>query len=335
MPVQITLDETATLTDIDQACHDLLGDIQQLPQPVLVIGHLRPDGDAIGSIQAMRMLLEALGHDAIGYAPDVPPHLAFGATGIVDKLPKFASVVAVDAASTGERLPLTDAQLAAAVSVNIDHHATNTFVADSKLVYERASSACELIHDLRRVSNVAMTDAQEQAFAEAVFLGLRTDTGSFSFALTTEHTFRVAAACADAGADINRISQELGKRRKAEVDLLAAAMNNLTWLAPDDRDLPQLAVVRLAYDQQPAGDINMQPILSMLRSVEGVKISTAFTQTEDGSWRVSLRSNGLDVASIAERFGGGGHKPAAGARAQDLAQVDEIIAACAQACQGE
>jgi phosphoesterase RecJ-like protein len=296
--------------------------LRSLEGPIVVIGHLRPDGDAVGAVQAMRLMLADMGHEVYGYMRDVPSYLEFAAEGLVDKLPKGAkSVVAVDCASKGSRTPITDEALAGYFVINIDHHRSNTFEADYKLVVSSASSACEIIHDLRTAfGRTWKSDDAERAFADAVYLGLCTDTGNFAFALTTPHTMRVAAMCMEVGANVESIRSQLAKRTMAETELLKLALNNTQFLyldAPGGN--AQVALVLLEKDQIPPGDTpNMQPILTMLRSIEHVQVAISCTATPEGPYRVSLRSNPpVNVREVAEKWNGGGHDQAAGARLND------------------
>jgi phosphoesterase RecJ-like protein len=315
--------------------HETLNALRALEGPVLVIAHTRPDGDAIGSLQAMRLMLQDMGHTVIACSPDTPAYLAFAAEGLARELPgidSYKSVVCVDTASAGDRLTGGDEALAGKVVVNIDHHQSNTFQADHQLLIPTASSACEIIHDLRRVfGRTWKSDKAELAFAEAVYLGLATDTGNFGFSLTTPHTMQVAAACMETGADIVSIRNELAKRSVDEIRLMQAALASLRWECEDSQGRPQLAVVHVPHFETADGSApNMQPILSMLRGVEGVKAAVSLTQLSDELiYRVSIRSNPpLDVASVAERFEGGGHKQAAGARVKAGSEQQLIDALC-------
>lgn len=315
-----------------------VAELMSLQSPVVVIGHLRPDGDAIGSVQAMRRLLERMGKEAVGYVPDAPEYLGFATDGLVKELPaQYQSVVAVDAASGGERLPLTPEQLSGRRVVNVDHHSSNTFEADFKLVNSAASSACEMVWALAAAAKWHMdltgTPAYEgpdrdRTFAEAVYLGMNTDTGSFSFGLTKPSTLRTAAACLEAGADFEAIIEHLSVRRMSEIELTTVSLNRAQYLHPDSAGNPQIAFVKLEEHDLPDGDHNMQPVLTMLRKIEGVRVAMSLVaQGEGRPYRVSLRSNHpINVAAVAESFDGGGHLQAAGCRV-NADQTDELLAA--------
>lgn len=333
---QVRIDANAKDFDecaLTRALDETVEVLENLTGPVLVIAHSRPDGDALGSMEAMAGLLAHMGHDVVAYMPDVPDYLAFAAKLATADLTEaqiahFPSIVTVDAASKDGRTPIPDDAYAGHIVVNIDHHATNTFDADHQLVITSASSACEVIHQLEDTYGQYWEDAaDERAFREAVYLGLCTDTGNFAYSLTTPLTHEIAADCMRRGADTVAVRQQLGRHKLSETRFLAWAITLAEFLHDDAAGNPRLARVTLpeATDgQQP----NMQPVLSMLRSCEGIEVAMSVTPQPDipSLWRVSLRSGGLDVASIAERHHGGGHRAAAGCKAHSQAEIDTITA---------
>jgi phosphoesterase RecJ-like protein len=325
------IDETTE--DFDAAVRRALIDtgdmLEELQGPILVMAHTRPDGDAVGSLEAMSHLLMRMGHDVVAYMPDVPAYLAFAAklatADLNDaQLAHFPTIVTVDAASKGRRTPIPDEAYAGHVVVNVDHHGSNSFDADHQLVIATASSACEIIHQIEAVYGVSWDDqAAEIAFCEAVYLGLCTDTGNFAYALTSPLTHEVAADCMRRGADTVGVRQQLSRRQLAETQLLGEALSHAQYMHADDSGNPRLARVVMPQPFEVEAP-NMQPVLSMLRSIEHISVSMACTPQDDGAWRVSLRSGGLDVASIAERHGGGGHRPAAGCKAHSSEEIEQI-----------
>ena len=153
----------------------------------------------------------------------------------------------------------------------------------------------------------------DKNIAEAVYVGASTDTGCFRFSNTTAHTFLVASLCAQAGAEIYRLNQEL-----FETNTLSK-LRMQAWIAENlkifgDGKLAIVSIPRAVEDLIGVTEDDMDNISSFPRTVAGVCMAATLRQTKDGDVKISLRSiPGYDSAALCAKFGGGGHKGAAGA----------------------
>ena len=153
----------------------------------------------------------------------------------------------------------------------------------------------------------------DKATAEAVYVGTSTDTGCFRYANTTAHTFRVAAECAAAGAEIFRLNQELFETNNLSKLRLQAWMTEHLQLFDEGRlaicAIPHSVEAELGVTEEDVDNISSFP-----RTVRGVCMAATLRETEEGGVKLSVRAvPGWDAAKVCEHFGGGGHKGAAGA----------------------
>jgi phosphoesterase RecJ-like protein len=295
----------------------------------LVTSHENPDGDALGSLVATHLALQALGKDSVmalvGPAP-LPAEYAFldlVGHGLLRVLPddwRERVLVAVDCA---QETRLTDERLLGApVVVNIDHHHDNTRFGTVDLVVDDASSTAEVLADVFEALDVTLTST----IAEALYAGLVTDTGRFQYGNTSSKSLRLAADLLDAGADLQRIFQGVYESMQfAKMKLLARALDRAT-LYEEGRVVVSY-LLRGDFDEVGAVEPYSEGIIDVLRAVEGAQLAALIREPpRDGSpaRKVSLRSStdAVDVSSIARASGGGGHRQAAGF-SSDLS-IDEI-----------
>lgn len=281
-----------------------------------VIGHVRPDGDCIGSQLGLTLALQDQGKRVVCWNDDVVPHkLAFLDPEKLVRRPepghRFDGVIALDCASF-ERLGKTAACIRnRKVFVNIDHHPSNTRYADLNWVSARESSTGELIFRLLKVAAWPVTPR----VADCLFTAISTDTGSFQYPSTRPSTFCVAAELVKRGANLARICDEVYESYPlSRVQLLRHVFNHFRlthrnqtgyfWLKPAD------------YLRTGANESDSEGLIDHIRAIEPVVVACLFEALEPGLIRISLRSKSdrVDVSEIASRFGGGGHRAAAGAR---------------------
>ncbi len=275
----------------------------------LVTSHVRPDGDAVGSVLACSMLLRKLGKRAEAMLSDgVPP--------IYRRLPEAESVIEASEVNGGyeaaivlecdsvERTRL--AGLDKRFLINIDHHATALPFANVNWIEPDACATAELIFKLAREARVAICPDM----ATCLYAAVLTDTGAFSFVGTDERTFAVAKELVHCGADPVRIAQQVYySQPESKMRLLGAALSGLHR----DGNLVWMAVSRDQMERCGAPDGDTEGLVNYALSIQGVEVAIFFREQADGRYRVSLRSKGnLDVARIAEHFGGGGHTCASG-----------------------
>ena len=287
-----------------------------------ILSHRRPDGDTLGSTAALCRILRNMGKTAhILDNAQASPFLNRCLLGLTKAAPEEADLlISVDVASP-QMLPNEHLQYLERIALRIDHHASATSFTPMELV-DATSAACgEIIYDLLMAMGAEMT----KDIAWRLYIAISTDTGCFRYANTSANTYRVAAACAETGADLYPITQELFDTTSIPVLKLK------NWVVDNARFLRggQAAVCAISKAMEstvPAE--SMEGISGFLRSIEGVRISATLRETESGC-KVSVRAvPGLDAGAICSRFGGGGHKGAAGASlSMPMEDALEIVAA--------
>jgi phosphoesterase RecJ-like protein len=286
-----------------------------------VTSHEAPDGDALGSLLATGLALDALGKDVVMFLGGVAPlpgeyrFLDLEQRGVRRGRPDDLgerTLVAVDCASesrVGAEPGLVDA---ARFTVNIDHHHDNPRFGDVNLIVADASSTGEVLADVFRELGVALTPG----IAEALYIALVTDTGRFQYANTTPKALRLAADLVEAGADVHRVFQGVYENVQfAKLKLLAKALERARVLEGGEIVVSHL--VRGDFEEVGATEPYSEGIIDVLRSVEGSLVSALIREPpRDGApaRKVSLRASvdEIDVSAIARKSSGGGHRAAAG-----------------------
>ncbi len=283
---------------------------------VCVVGHVRPDGDCIGSQLALGLALQNEGKDVTCWNEDVvPDKLRFLDTQKLFELPrlgrKFDCVVATDCASFERLGKVRECIADRKVFINIDHHTSNTRYADLNWIASKEPSTGELIYRLLKTAKWPIT----RPIADCLFTAVSTDTGSFQYATTTPATFNVASQLVELGADLDRISQKVYQSYPlARVQLLRHVYNKF-HLTHDSRTA-YFWLKKRDYSRTGAGRDDSEGLIDHIRAIEGVVVACVFEEMEPELTRISLRSKSsdVDVNQIAGQFGGGGHPAAAGAR---------------------
>jgi phosphoesterase RecJ-like protein len=284
----------------------------------LVVTHENPDGDALGSLLAATLGLRQLGKDAVMYLPGetpLPREYAFMALEeLVRNRPEDTSdrvLLAVDCAKEdriGDEAVLSLAPLV----LDVDHHHDNTRFGNLNLIVADASSTGEVLRDVFAELGVELTPE----LAEPLYIALVTDTGRFQYANTTPKALRLAAELVEAGADIHAVFQEVYESVEfAKLKLLAHALDRAEVLEGGRIVVSHL--VRSDFTDAGASEPYSEGIIDYLRAVEGAELAVLIReQLSKGApaYKGSLRSSidELDVSAIARRFGGGGHRQAAG-----------------------
>ena len=296
----------------------LLGHDEQTCRTVLLITHLNPDGDAIGSLTGLGLALEQMGHHVTLLTPTPAPSFV-GGMPAVDRIqsfdqnsllsPEIDIVILVD---TGDVKRIgrvwddaRDFLLARPMAV-IDHHVTNSGEGAVNFVDPRRSSTCELVFDLLRAWNFSPTPE----IATALLLGMVTDTQSFRTSNTTPSALRAAAELLEAGADRERIVHDVYRNIPVPTArLLGLALQALQY----DDQIVWTHVSNAMQAAAQADDNAHGEVTDYLASLGGFRASALFRERYEGGVKVSLRSvPGVDVSAVAQQFGGGGHRQAAG-----------------------
>ncbi len=284
----------------------------------LVVTHENPDGDALGSLLAATLTLRMLGKDAVMYLAGtmpLPREYAFMPLGeLLREPPADAAervLLAVDCAKE-DRIGDPAALSRAPLVLDVDHHHDNTRFGDLNLIVADASSTGEVLRDVLAELGLELTPE----LAEPLYIALVTDTGRFQYANTTPKALRLAAELVEAGADIHAVFQRVYESVEfAKLKLLARALARAEVLEGGRIVVSHL--LRTDFAEVGAAEPYSEGIIDYLRAVEGAELAVLVReQLNEGvhAHKGSLRSSidELDVSVIARRFGGGGHRQAAG-----------------------
>jgi phosphoesterase RecJ-like protein len=284
----------------------------------LVVTHENPDGDALGSLLAATLALQELAKDAVMYLPGrtpLPREYAFmPLDDLVRERPADAServLLAVDCAKA-ERIGDDAVVAGAPLVIDVDHHHDNTRFGDLNLIVADASSTGEVLRDVFAELGIELTPE----LAEPLYIALVTDTGRFQYSNTTPKALRLAAELVEAGADIHAVFQKVYESVEfAKLKLLARALDRAEVLEGGRVVVSHL--VRSDFADAGAAEPYSEGIIDYLRAVEGAELAVLIREQPNdapSAHKGSLRSSidELDVSAIARRFGGGGHRQAAG-----------------------
>jgi phosphoesterase RecJ-like protein len=291
---------------------------------ILITTHARPDGDACGCIAVMRDALTALGKNVKSLMlSEVPEWYEFLFDEKVPLLGKdiqleelmqgrsgeFDLIVIIDTNSYSQ-LPKFDEYLKQADRpvLVIDHHETADGLGDVELVEPDAAATALIVYDLLKYANWPIT----KKMAEALFVAVATDTGWFQFGNTDSRVYRACAELIDAGAKPAEIYDNLYQNFSQSRFKLMAAMLNTLELHFDGRYAAQ-HLRREDFEKTGAAFKDTENLIDECRRIGTVEVAALFVELADGRIKCSLRSRGaVDVRTIAQKFGGGGHRMAAG-----------------------
>ena len=276
---------------------------------VLIISHIRPDGDAVGSLLGLGLMLEELGKEVNLVLEDGVPLVFHHLTG-VDQVYRQAAgvydlIIVVDSSDIDRIGSVLDEY--GQPDVNIDHHPTNPQFARLNLIREDAVATVEIIHDLACELSFPIS----LAAAEALLTGLLTDSLGFRTSNTRPRTLRLAADLMEKGAHL----QDLYRKAMLEKSFESVRYwgQGLSRIQKQDR----LVWTSLTLDDRKQADYpgrDDADLVNVLSRIKDSDVCVVLVEQTDGTVKVSWRAQtGFDVARIATQFGGGGHKPAAGA----------------------
>ena len=278
-------------------------------QRFVLTSHARPDGDAVGSVLACGQILRSMGKQADVVLSDGVPYiykpLPFSETVVVSpKLEEAYEAAIILECDSVHRTRLEG--LDKHYLINIDHHSTARPYANVNWIDPSACATAEMIFRLAREAGVKVSPE----VATCLYTAVLTDTGSFCFNGTNERTFALAQELVRAGADPARIAQNVYfSNPYSKMRLLGSALGNLHR----DGELAWMFISRDEVDRAGATDEDCEGLVNYALAIEGIEVALFFREQADGRYRVSLRSKGkVNVASVAERFGGGGHECASG-----------------------
>lgn len=305
----------------------------------LILSHIDPDGDAVGSSLGLAWALRPLGKRVtVANDSPLPASLHFlpgwETVRLARDLPEpFRAVFVVDCSSLDRVGPTGVGAIASGAAIAcVDHHAGTDGFGDPRLVDVEASATAELIHGILEACGLPIGPET----AACLYAGIASDTGAFRFQNTTPHVLRLAARLVERGADPSRTAVSLfGRKSPASLRVLGLALASLESRAAGK--VSALTISRAMFDEAQAVSEDADGIVQYAQSVNGARVGVLIQETAPGEVRISFRSDGsVDVNDVAGRFGGGGHRNAAGARLKgELSVVREtVLQALEQAVNG-
>ena len=280
---------------------------------ITLISHISPDGDTLGSALAMYLLITRMGKkcEAVCENP-VPRIYAFFPN--ADKVVKpenaegYPAVIAIDCADASRMGRSAVLFNAAKETALIDHHVTNPGFAGINLVIPQASAVAEIIENIYSKMDMPV----DRDAACCIYAGIVTDTGNLSYDNTTPAALRIIADFVERGLDIAKLNRLIYRTVPYSKTRVQGYINSKIILEHGG-EIGYAVLTRaqmLGYD---ASDEDCEGVIDCIRDIDCVKIAVFIREGADGSFKVSLRSKDTgDVCSIARKFGGGGHKRAAG-----------------------
>jgi bifunctional oligoribonuclease and PAP phosphatase NrnA len=295
---------------------------------VLVMGHQFPDGDAIGSVLALSIMLKRAGHEVDATWPepfDMPEKYGFlpGAELLCEPSDAHGPhdlSIALDCANAGRLEELAETALAGPL-INVDHHPDNSAFGTVNLVDPSAAATSQIVFSAAGAWGLTI-DADA---AVCLYTGMVTDTGRFQFSNTTGETLRVAGELIELGVKPHRVFQEV-----YQSDSLAylRLSGDILCRSVYDEELG-LIYGFLSQKDLAAFGVRMnetEDLIDNLRALRGHRVAALFKELQDGTIRVSLRSRlDVDIGTVARRLGGGGHRVAAGYTSEKRT-IDEALA---------
>lgn len=304
-------------------------------QTFCIAGHMRPDGDCIGSQLGLALALRAEGKKVTVWNHDAIPQKYKFLPGTDEfekprRGEKFDCVIATDCASFERLGKVGECIGERKVFINIDHHVSNTRYADVNWVSPREPSCGELIFRLLKVARWPIT----KPIADLLFTAVSTDTGSFQYATTRPGTFHTGAELVTRGANLAKICDEVYQSYPVSRAKLLKHVYSKFRLADHDR-IAWFWLKQKDFNRTGAESDDTEGLIDHIRAIEPVVVACVFEEVEPEMTRISLRSKSaaVNVSEICKQFGGGGHPAAAGARiaGTPLATQRKVIAAVKKA----
>jgi phosphoesterase RecJ-like protein len=298
---------------------------------IAILPHIAADGDAIGSSLALAIGLSGIGKDvAVLLGEKVPQIYGFlpglEMAGVYDNSSGamiYDLAIALDCGDA-ERLGSRRAVFGrASVTVNIDHHPTNTGFAMMDHIDPSCAAAGEMIFDLFR--QMGIEPGKDAAIC--LYTAIASDTGGFRYSNTTPTTHVIVSELMKKGIDVAEISRQIFDTvSPGKVRLTGEALNSLELF--EEGRIAVMSVSNAAMQRSGAAEEDTDGIINMARNISGVEVAAMLREMENGDIKVNLRSNSdADVSAIASKYSGGGHTKAAGftVRGADLEKVGKIL----------
>ena len=287
---------------------DEIGQILKKQDNIFILTHQYPDGDTLGSACALCLALQSLGKNAKILNNDtIPSKYRYLFDGIKEQEFSPEYLVSVDVADCqllGENLSMYGNK----VDLCIDHHGSNVQYAKESFINSDAAATAEIIYDLIRVLRIEIN----QKIASCIYTGISTDTGCFKYANVTPKTHLIAADLLKTGIDAAKINRLMfDKKSRQRIELEKLVMGTMEFFF--DSRCAFIYITNEMCKQAGVSEEDLDGLASIPRKVDGVIAGATFREKQSGIFKISLRVDGtLDASAICAKFGGGGHKAAAG-----------------------
>lgn len=274
----------------------------------IILTHISPDGDTLGSAYALALGLLSIGKKAFVVCNDEIPHkYDYFVKAAALKSFDYKTIIAVDVADA-KLLGSLYENYSDKIELNIDHHISNTHYAKNLYLDAAASATAECIYDVLTAMNIEITTL----IATALYTGIATDTGCFKYTNVTPKTHLIAAELYKYGidaAEINRVMFDTKSKNRIELEKMVLETAEFLF---DERCL-MLTVTSEMQEKSGCEQSDLEGVAAISRSVEGVLCGVSIKQSEPDVYKVSLRTYPpLDASRICGALGGGGHVSAAG-----------------------
>lgn len=289
-----------------------------------VFCHTRPDGDALGGMLALALALRNAGKYAVAFCEDEPPEKYCFLSTVKEVKTDFQDtdydlLVSVDCADS-TRMGYFARMFTKfkGVTLNIDHHISNTNFAKYNYVKECPAS-CQILSDILIKAQFEIN----KEIADLLMLGLITDTGNFVHSDVTAATFQTAAMLRDKGADVQAINYYMYQHQpRARAELYGKVMSNIRY-AHEDK-FAYIIISARDIEESGAEKSMTEGFVDFPLTIDGVEVSAALLEFKEGQYKTSLRSKGkVNVNAVASSFGGGGHILASGCTL--FGSLEEVI----------
>jgi len=304
----------------------------QKANTILVVTHVFPDADALGSQLGLSNILEGMGKKVFRYSEEPVSYLYNflpDCEKLICELPDLSQVDCAIVLDCGDRFRLgkaLDALLTIHPMIVVDHHAGHKEFGDLRWVQSGRASTGDMVYELTK----ALIAEISLEAAYCLYAAIVADTGSFKYSSTTATTFTIAGALVARGVNPEQVATKLFDNfTESRLHLLQTVLSTLELYA--DGKLAMITATQQMFEQCGAGPDDAESFINYPRSLTSVKVAV-FLKEKEGSIGVSMRSKGnqYDVAEVARKLGGGGHRNAAGCKfrnGETLAEVrDQIFA---------
>ncbi len=288
------------------------GEVLRASEDVLILTHINPDGDCLGTGAALcRYLLKLGKRAAVVNSDPIPNKFQYLFEGLPQESFEPKTVIAVDVADP--KLLGTLNVYADRVDLCIDHHISNKLYARETYLCPDDGAAALSLYRLFR----SMDAEIDRPMADALYTGMSTDTGCFRYSNANAELYRAAADLIELGADNAGINVKMFETKPySEFMVLSDAFAGLRMYC--DNKVSVLKISREMLEKRGADTDSFEFVTAMSRQIEGVLCGITMKQQEDGSWKISLRTHEpLDASEICALLGGGGHQRAAGCNASE------------------